>query len=376
MPNFVALESPQSMRSFNPLKAALLVSLAFTVSLTAQTVSTLPVGFNTATIAAAASATSPTGNVVSAPFYQIATFQGAVTSIDSSNQLSFSGANLPNLTATPFLAHVKTGNSTGRFWVITANTTTQITLDISDVDSTPDVKGYPIVTGAPTVSQTQMAVGDSVEIVPANTLASLFGVTGNGNFQTGASAAVADNILLYNQKSKAWDTYYNNGTHWRLGSSLNPNLDNTVVLPDRGMFILRRNTSATSVTFLGTVPSTDEKTDIPGPGSAFISNRYPVDMTLGTGDTTNKTQLNFNVKVANWKTGSSASQADNVLLWNTASKTWDTYYHNGTHWRVSNSLNPNLDAQIVPLGAAMFIVRQNSSSGISPTFAQSLPYTL
>jgi hypothetical protein len=142
------------------------------------------------------------------------------------------------------------------------------------------------------------------------------------------------------------------------------------------MFILRRAGTASTVTFLGTVPSTDEKTDLPGPGSAFIANRYPIDMTLGTGDTTNKAQLNFNVKVPNWKTGSSASQADNVLLWNPTNKTWDTYYHNGTHWRVSNSLNPNLDAQVVPLGSAMFVVRQSSTSGISPTFSQSLPYTL
>jgi uncharacterized protein (TIGR02597 family) len=366
------------MRPFTSIAAALLVSLCALSSTFAQTstVSTVPVGFNTGTIAAAASASAPTGNVASAPFYQIATFQGAVSSVDSSNQLSFAGASFGNLTATPFLAHVKTGNSTGRFWLISANTATQITLDISDTDSTPDIKGYPITTSAPTVGQTQMAVGDSVEIVPANTLGSLFGATGSGNFQTGGSAGQADNVLLYNQKNKTWDTYYNNGTHWRSANSLNPNVDNTVVLPDRGMFILRRAGTASTVTFLGTVPSTDEKTDLPGPGSAFIANRYPIDMTLGTGDTTNKAQLNFNVKVPNWKTGSSASQADNVLLWNPTNKTWDTYYHNGTHWRVSNSLNPNLDAQVVPLGSAMFVVRQSSTSGISPTFSQSLPYTL
>jgi hypothetical protein len=366
------------MRSLNTVIAAFAVSLCTALTLPAQTtVSTVPVGFNTATIAAAASATNPTGSVASAPFYQIATFQGAVTSIDSSNQLSFSGASFGNLTSSPFLAHVKTGNSTGRFWVITANTATQITVHIPvAMDPAPDLAGYPIVTGTPTVSQTQMAVGDSVEIVPANTLGSLFGSTGNGNFQTATSAGQADNVLLYNHSSQTWDTYFNNGTHWRSASSLNPNVDNTIVLPDRGMFILRRNTNGSTVTFLGTVPSTDEKSDVPGPGSVFMSNRYPTDMTLGTGDTTNKTQLNFNLKVANWKTGASASQADNVLLWNTTSKTWDTYWHNGTHWRVSNSLNPNLDTQPVPLGTAMFIVRQSSSSGISPTFAQMVPYNL
>ena len=376
------------MRPFTSIAAALTVSLCLVATLPAQTVSTVPVGFNTSTIAPASNATTPTGNVVAAQFYQIAVFQGALSSVDSSNQISFTGANFGNLTTVPHLARFKTGNSTGRFHLITANTTTQLTLDTSDADSTPDIKGYALTTGAPTLSQTQVAVGDSVEVVPANTLASLFGATGGGIFQTGTSAGQADNVLLFNQKNQTWDTFYPSSStgHWRQSGNLNPNLDNTVVLPDRGIFILRRSTSTSNnnVTFLGTVPSTTEKTDIAGPGSTFISTRFPVDMTLGgTGPTALNLQAQtagagVSVGVLNWQPGSSAGQADNVLLWNPTSKTWDTFYFSSStnHWRQSGNLDPDVDDKVVPIGSAMFILRRSSSSGVSPTFTKTLTYTL
>ena len=203
----------------------------------------------------------------------------------------------------------------------------------------------------------------------------MFGVTGGGVFQTGSSAGQADNVLLFNQKNQTWDTFFNNGTHWRQSGNLNPNLDNTVVLPDRGIFILRRSTSANNLTFLGTVPSTSEKTDIPGVGSTFVSTRFPVDLTLGGAGTT---ALNLQTQVANWQTGTSASQADNVLLWNATNKTWDTFYFSSStnHWRQSGNLDPDIDDKVVPIGSAMFILRRSSSSGISPTFTKTLPYTL
>src|SRR5438309_1926634 len=100
------------MRSFTSLATAVLVSLCAVATLPAQ-VSTIPVGFNTATIPAAANATTPASTVIAAPFYQVATFQGAVSSVDSSNQISFTGAAFGNLTSTPFIARFKTGNSTG-----------------------------------------------------------------------------------------------------------------------------------------------------------------------------------------------------------------------------------------------------------------------
>src|SRR4051794_16921209 len=112
------------MRSFTSLITVL--GLALVGSLTAQTVTTIPVGFNTTTIPAAASASAPVSTVISAPFYRIATFQGAISSVDSPNQISFTGATFGDLTTNPFLARFKTGNSVGRFFRISANTATQV----------------------------------------------------------------------------------------------------------------------------------------------------------------------------------------------------------------------------------------------------------
>ena len=333
---------------------------AFTLSNAQTTVTTVPVGFNTATVPAAPSSSSPSSTVVSVPFYQVADFQGAISSVDSSSAVSISGAGFTTnqFTTTPHLARFKTGNSTGRFFIITANTATQLTLDTATA-------GYTLTTGAPNSTQTQVAVGNSVEIVPANTLSSLF--PSGAPFQVGASANAADNVLLFNGTS--WETYfYNNSVNqWRRsGSGLNQNTK--VILPDQGLFIVRRATSALNLTFLGTVPSTTEKTDIPGPGSSFKANRFPVDVTLK--GSTNPLNLQ---NLPGWLAGASANAADNVLLWNGTS--WSTYFYNGTNWRRSGS-GLVQDSTVIPLGAAMFIVRQSSATGSNSTFTQTVPYSL
>jgi uncharacterized protein (TIGR02597 family) len=345
------------MRPFTHIAAALLLSLCAVVTLPAQ-VATVPVGFNNANVTAAVNATTPSSSVVSAPFYQIAKYQGALTSLDSSNQVSFSGGGLTALLTTPpYLARFKSGTSTGRFFIVTSNTDTQLTLDTTTA-------GYTLTTSAPTNTQAQIAVGDSVEILPANTLGTLFG-TNSVPFQTGATANAADNVLLFNGTS--WDVYYNNATNWKKSGSL-ANQNNTIVLPDRGMFIVRRATSALTLTFLGTVPSTTEKTDFPGPGSSFRANRFPVDATLkGASNPLNLQSL------PGWQSGASASAADNVYLWNGTS--WSVYYYNGTNWKKSGSLAIQ-DSTVIPLGTAMFIVRQSSAAGNNSTLTQALPYSL
>src|SRR4051812_39286274 len=106
-----------------------LAAVAFPMLLSAQTVTTTPVGFTTSTVPAAPSASVPSNVSISVPFYPVADFVGAVSTVDSSNQISLSGAAFGNLTTTPHLARFKPGNSVGRFFFITANTATQVTLD-------------------------------------------------------------------------------------------------------------------------------------------------------------------------------------------------------------------------------------------------------
>ena len=77
----------------------------------------------------------------------------------------------------------------------------------------------------------------------------------------------------------AWDIYYHNGTAWRLnGSTENQNA--TVVFPDEGMFVVHRKSRTVKLFFAGVVPTTVQKTELPGPATRFAANRFPVRMTL------------------------------------------------------------------------------------------------
>jgi uncharacterized protein (TIGR02597 family) len=347
------------MRRSFPFFCIIFALFAFASLASAQSVTTVPVGFNTSAVPAAIDANTPSSTVISVPFYQPADFTGAVASVDSSNQLSISGASFTpspgagDLVTVPHLARLKTGASVGRFFIVTANTATQLTLDTATA-------GYTLTTGAPNTTQAQVVAGDSVEILPANTLASLFG-SATVPFQTGASANAADNVYLFN--GTGWDVYYNNGTNWKKSGSL-ANQNNTIVLPDKGMFILRRAAAPLNLTFLGTVPSSSERTDFTGPASTFKANRFPVDTTL----------LGMGLQgLPNWLAGASASAADNVYLWSGTG--WNVYYYNGTNWKKSGSLT-NQNTTPIPLGTAMFVVRQSTAAGSTSTLVQALPYSL
>jgi uncharacterized protein (TIGR02597 family) len=364
------------MRSFTSLATALLLSLCAVETLPAQ-VSTVPVGFNTATLPAASSASAPSNTVVSAPFYQVAKFQGANTAVGS-NQLTFSGTTFTGtLTTPPYLARIKSGPSAGRFFVITSNTDTQLTLD---------TRGYTLVTGSPAnANQLQVNVGDSVEICPANTLGTLF--PSGSPFFPGTSASQADNIYLWN--GTTWDIYFYDSSpsvnHWRKSPGIaSANLNTKVILPDQAMFITRRPTSSLNLTFLGTVPSTQEQTDIPGAGSTFVANRFPVDMILaatdanGVVDPNVKNALNLQASPT-WQPGTSASQADNIFLWN--GTTWDIYFYDNSpgvkHWRKSPGIaSNNANNVVLPLGGGIFVVRKSTAQGSASTYAKQLPYTL
>lgn len=310
----------------------------------AQFGTTIPVGCEATIIAPAADASTPVSTVFSIPLYNKAVFGGPVVSVDNSTAFSTSAAwSVNQFIAGPYLVHVTAGASVGRTFLITANTTSQLTV----VN-----RGYDLTT--------TLAAGDTFEIIPANTLGSLFG-TNNVPFQTGNSASQADNVLLWNGTN--WDTYYHNGTSWRRSGSLQ-NLNATILYPEEGFYVTRRATAPLTLPFVGTIPSTTERTDLPGPGGTFIANRFPFAATLNG--------MGFQ-NMPGWQTGISASQADQVLLWNGTN--WLVFYFNGSNWKRSGSLQ-KFDTQPIPFGSAMYISRQSSASGSESTLTQPLPYPL
>jgi hypothetical protein len=203
-----------------------------------------------------------------------------------------------------------------------------------------------------------------------NTIGNVFGnATTPPTLKAGSTATDADNVLLWN--GSAWDTYFWTGT---VGSPNNiwkrtGNADRThqPIYPDDGVFVVHKDTAAAAVvTFLGTVPSTAEKSDIVNAGSTFLGNRFPTDNTLGG--------LGLHLLPA-WDPGATANDSDNVLLWNPATGAWDTYFYTGNVgspvniWKRTG--NTDRSSTPVPAGTSVFITH----TGALQTLAQALPYT-
>ncbi|MES2568595.1 MAG: TIGR02597 family protein [Verrucomicrobiota bacterium] len=320
------------------------IAVALAPSLSAETTATTtPVGFITVTIPAAANATTPSSRTLSIPLYNTAAYAGAVASVDSSSAFTVSGAawTANQFTTVPHFVRVKTGTNVGRFFLIASHTANQLTVNTNGANLT-----------------TLLAANDNCEIVPANTLGSVFGTT-TPLLQANADAALADKVFIWN--GTAFDSFFHNGTNWRKATTTT-NENNTVLYPDEGFFITRVATTPVNLTLMGTVPSTAEKTDLAGSGSTFIGNRFPVDIQL--------VALGLH-QTPNWVSGPTAKTSDTVYAWNMAAGIWDVYFYNGTNWKKSGSL-ANQNTTVIPAGTSLFVTRAN---GTPVTLAQVLPYT-
>lgn len=344
------------------LSAALACSITASTAFAQTTATTIPAGFISVTIPAAPSATTPSNVALSIPLYKSPDFVGGVATIDTANSFTLTGAawtpgQFAN-TSAPRLVRVKTGSSAGKFFVVTGNTNNQLTVDLTGTG----------VAHVNTVLSTSPAT--SCEVVPANTIGNVFGnATTPPGLKAGATANDADNVLLWN--GAAWDTYFWTGVIgtpnniWKRTG--NTDRSNIIIYPDNGVFVVHKDTTtAVTITFLGTVPSTGEQSDIEGNGSTFLANRFPTDTTLGG--------LGLQA-LPGWVAGATASVSDNVLLWNAATGAWDTYFWTGSVgspvniWKRTG--NTDRSSTPIPAGTAVFITH----GGAAQNLAQSLPYT-
>jgi uncharacterized protein (TIGR02597 family) len=324
------------------------------------TATTTPAGFITVNFPAAPSASTPSLTALSVPLYKPADFTGGVGTIDSANQFTLTGAAwTPGAFASataPRLVRIKSGSGTGKFFVVTGNTNNQLTVDLTGTG----------VANINTVVSTSPST--QCEVLPANTLGNVFGTGATPpTLKPGATANDGDNVLLWN--GSGWDTYFWTGVVgtpnniWKRSGTIDRS--NVIIYPDDGVFVVRRETaSATSVTLLGTVPSTSEQSGIPS-GSTFLGNRFPIDTTLGGLGLQN---------IPGWDAGVTSSDADNVLILN-VSGGWDTYFWTGTEgspnniWKRSGTIDRS--STPIPAGTAVFITHP----GGAVTLTQSLPYT-
>ena len=317
------------------------------------TATTTPVGYITVTIPAATPPTIPEVNVAfAALLYNLSDFQGAVATVTAPNQFTLTGASFTDgafaTASAPRGVRIMTGTQQGLLLLVTANTTNQLTVALPS--GVTDIN-------------TLLAVGNTVQVLPVNTFGSLFGTT-TPLLMPGETTDDGDVVFLLSKDvsgNDKWLTFWHNGTNWRrLGIGANQN--NTILYPDEGVFIVHRGASPVTLTMMGTVPSTNEQTDLFGNGSTFLANRFPVDIQfVNSGiDTT-----------ANWVKNEDVNLADKVYLWNTTTRIWQTYWHNGTNWRRTGS-GANKNTDLIKAGSAVVISRQSPTGAV---LTQTLPYT-
>lgn len=175
-----------------------------------------------------------------------------------------------------------------------------------------------------------------------------------GNFFASISAPfeASDRVYLWN--GGGWDSYVY-FSYWRKVGDISPNRNDTVLMPNLGMYIIRGAATDLVITHSGAVPMADQVSTITG--TSFISNRFPIGTTLGTSGIHDD---------ANWNAN------DRIYLWNGSS--WDTYYYS-THWRLSTDPGTDANGTDINPESAIFIVRDAAVAADSAGVTHPNPYT-
>jgi hypothetical protein len=188
---------------------------------------------------------------------------------------------------------------------------------------------------------TYFAFYDTVQIIKATTLETLFGL---GDDFTGNSGkpSVGDNLLIWS--SVGWKVYFHYNNKWQTFGT-RADQSSTIIYPDEGMVYVRRGDEFT-LSFSGLVPQ-NIQSYLPGPGHKFLmSNPFPISMALSELiDTDN-----------NWIKSNNINEADQVASW--AGSSWVTYYNNvNDEWININT--GQIDDHEFLAGEAFFIFRSS-----------------
>jgi hypothetical protein len=244
--------------------------------------------------------------------------------------------------AAPYALRLLSGQSSGRTFPITTVSGNALGLATQGVDLTQGV-----------------AVGDLYEILPLDTLASLYGPTAP-LLSTGPSAGSADNLALWT--GTAWLLYYNTGTNWRQAGSF-ANFNNLVVPPGGGYLVIRRGAGAVKYQVIGRVPEVAlSQWTAPG-GIVYLGAAYPLASTLGA--------TGF-AAAPGWQAGPSSGSADDAIVWNGTN--WIVFYYTGTNWRQAGSF-ANFNSYPLAPGQPIYVQRRSNPAPLNAFIPQPIPYT-
>lgn len=235
--------------------------------------------------------------------------------------------------AAPYFVRIRSGSAAGSWWRVSANDGTSITV--------PTNRGF--LAGASGV-----AVGDAYEIVPADTLNTLFSaIAASGG---GTSAAAADNVRIHDGVS--WREFYFNTTTniWREGT-LPGDRGNVVIRPDSGVFYVRRGASNLAMILLGNVSTGPERVAVGSTGVTVIGSVFPTARVFG--------QLALQNSPSLIRNSGTLAAADKVNHFDGVS--WRSYNFNvaNNRWQ---ELTFDRTNQVIPFGVPLVIERGTSAS--------------
>jgi uncharacterized protein (TIGR02597 family) len=334
---------------------------AISVEAQSASVATIPEGMITFTL------THGVTNYLSLPLTNNLTYTSSVTAV-TANTISVGDTPAPFTTSlatagSPYFVKFLSGSEMGRVLLITANTTNSLTLNTTDNSSQ---------TVTLTTSGFSAAVGDTFEIFPGDTLASVFGNNTAQNpllLNGSTNVFMADSVSIYNPALVRWQSYYFNTAngYWELNGFAS-NANNTVLYPYGALTVTRRaNEADTTLVLTGRVAEVPILTKTTGSNAiVYGSTGYATDMTLS------QFQLG-----SSWITGASVLSADTISIWDSTLNHFDTYYQKSDlTWRKSTDATTDQSNLVVSAGNAIAILQRVTVSGASSFFNSSLPYSL
>jgi uncharacterized protein (TIGR02597 family) len=327
-----------------------------------NSVATIPEGMITFNIPKGAT------SYLSLPLTNNLTYTGVVSAVTSNNitvadsPAPWTAGGLATASA-PYFVKFLTGSETGRTLLITSNIGSSLTLNVTDASSQ---------TVNLTTSGFSVAAGDTFEVFPADTLASVFGDNSAQNplvLQGSTKVFTADSVSIYNPSLMRWQAFYFNTTSacWQLnGSTVSAN--NTILYPFAALAITRRvNEADASFVLTGRVTEVSPLIKTTGNNAVvYNSTGSAADMTLS--------QIQFG---SNWTTGTSAMTADTVSVWDAALNRFDTYYQTSdSTWRKSGNASTDQSNLVVAAGSAIAVLQRSTVSGEASFLSSAMPYSL
>lgn len=320
------------------------------VSLQAQSVSTTPVGAVTITIPA-----GPSTTLFGAPMKAQSVFVGKVGSVSENvitiNRNAFSGLNLGN-SSEPFYVLFTTGAQTGRALLINANTDSTITVSINEGGASVALNS----------TDASVLADDVFEVIPGDTLASLFGTAGDLKITGGEYSYTADTVSLWNG-ARFVAYYYNTAYGYWVMSGSAANANDTYISPNIAVALaLRSGRPGFGLTFVGEAQNHNLIYSHSGSAIKMFAQQFPVDVALS--------ELTVS---GGLQSGNASYLADTVSLWNGAR--WIAYFqHSDGRWlRNGDSVTDYSDLVLSP-GQAIAILRRSSRAGGGVFLKSGRPY--